>query len=104
MPGRQDQQQSRVGASEFRKASATTSSSPGWVEAARKTGLASRGDRLAALQQPLKFPDARLIPVLEQTVIFQVAGEVQSVRGYPQLLQALIILGGAGGDQVIFTY
>ena len=95
VPGRQEQEESRVGAPELlicRQHRLFFSRMGG---GGQKNRLIFRTDSLAALQQPLKLPGSRLIPVLEQAVIFQVAAEVQSVRGYAQLLQALIILGSA---------
>ena len=53
------------------------------------------------LQEAAKFLEASLVPALEQTVVLQVAGEMQPGRGNSQALKPLKIGERPRGDYII---
>ena len=55
----------------------------------------------SSLQETAKFLEASFVPALEQTVVFQVAGEMEPGGGNPQALKALIIRERTCGDYII---
>ena len=54
----------------------------------------------SSLQQTAKFLESRFVPALEQTVVFQVAGEMESGGRNPQALKPLKIRERPCSDNV----
>ena len=54
-----------------------------------------------SLQETAKLLETRFVPALEQTVVFQVAGEMEPGGSNPQALKALIIRERPRGNNII---
>ena len=77
MPGGQNEPQSRVGGQKFLKGvrhQFLFAGMGGGRQPYRPAGLPRFS--FSSLQETAKFLEARFVPALEQTVVFQVAGEV----------------------------
>ena len=104
MPGRQNERQSRVGAQKFLKGVRHQFLFPrmgGGRQPYRPAGLPRFSCSPCKMQKAAKFLEASFVPALEQTVVLQVAGEMQPGRGNSQALKPLKIGERPCGDYII---
>ena len=102
MPGGQNEPQSRVGGQKFLKGvrhQFLFAGMGGGRQPYRPAGLPRFS--FSSLQETAKFLEARFVPALEQTVVFQVAGEMESGGRNPQALKPLKIRERPRGDDII---
>jgi hypothetical protein len=102
MPRGQNEAQSRVGGQKFLKGVGhqfLLARMGGGRQPYRPANLPRFS--FSSLQKRAKFLEARFVPALEETVVFQVAGEMESGGGNPQALKALIIRERPRGNNII---